>query len=387
MIQPDGLTFGPPSATGITLYVADSGDDNVVAVANATTSSPSQSAYINGTSAGIESPTGLTWGPNGDLYITDAGRTAPGYQGNIFQYDPIATTISAITPSSGAGDLAGQFPSTVFFDNQGNMLTADVGSNGPPTLDGSINQYTASGAFIQTLVSSSAFPDTGGGTSGISPSQMLLLPLPQITSNPPNPMCGVGGTTTLTAGASSSLGSPVVQWQVSTNGGKTFTDVTDGGVYSGATTPTLTITGATSAMSGYEYQAVFTNAADLATTTAAGTLTVQYQSQWAASAYSYSYAAYVYAFDAYVTGAGSYTAFYEEYFAYVYSQLANSYASAGNAAMTQFYAYYAYYYGYLGQYYAYADYAQSGGASVYSYDAYLDGYYGQYYSYYTAIGQ
>jgi hypothetical protein len=46
------------------------------------------------------------------------------------------------------------------------------------------------------------------------------------------------------------------QWQENTGSG--FSDVTDGGVYSGATTNALTITGATAGMSGYEYQCVVT---------------------------------------------------------------------------------------------------------------------------------
>ena len=49
-----------------------------------------------------------------------------------------------------------------------------------------------------------------------------------------------------------------------------FTDLSNGGVYSGVTTPTLTVTGATLAMNGYQYRAVFTNGtAPDATTTAA----------------------------------------------------------------------------------------------------------------------
>ena len=55
---------------------------------------------------------------------------------------------------------------------------------------------------------------------------------------------------------------------------RSFTDLTDAGVYSGSSTDTLTITGATSAMNGYQYEAVFTNTAG-GVTTSAVTLTVQ----------------------------------------------------------------------------------------------------------------
>ena len=55
-----------------------------------------------------------------------------------------------------------------------------------------------------------------------------------------------------------------MQWEVNTGSG--FTNMTNGGVYSGSSTGTLTITGATAAMNGYLYEAVFTNARPATTT-------------------------------------------------------------------------------------------------------------------------
>ncbi len=60
---------------------------------------------------------------------------------------------------------------------------------------------------------------------------------------------------------------PTVQWQVSTNGGKTFTNI------DGATNTTLYFDNVTTSMNGYEYRAVFTNMAGTAVTSVA-TLTV-----------------------------------------------------------------------------------------------------------------
>ena len=54
------------------------------------------------------------------------------------------------------------------------------------------------------------------------------------------------------------------------------------GVYSGSGTDTLTITGATAAMSGYQYEAVFSNSAGSATTTPAS-LSVQTKLYWDAA--------------------------------------------------------------------------------------------------------
>jgi len=88
---------------------------------------------------------------------------------------------------------------------------------------------------------------------------------PGITGNPSDQTVTAGNTATFTAAAS---GSPVptVQWQVSTDGGATFSNV------SGATSTTLAFS-TTGPENGNEYRAVFTNVFGTATTTAA-TLTV-----------------------------------------------------------------------------------------------------------------
>lgn len=69
--------------------------------------------------------------------------------------------------------------------------------------------------------------------------------------------------------------SPTYQWQVSTNAGGTYTNITNGGVYSGATTTALTITAPPVSMSGYFYRVVVSGAAPcVAANSAARILTV-----------------------------------------------------------------------------------------------------------------
>ena len=72
---------------------------------------------------------------------------------------------------------------------------------------------------------------------------------PTITANPPNRSICVNGNTTFN---SSATGATDYQWQVDNGSG--FVDITNGGVYSNATTGTLTITGATAGMNGYTYR-------------------------------------------------------------------------------------------------------------------------------------
>ncbi|MBC5835262.1 SprB repeat-containing protein, partial [Flavobacterium sp. F-408] len=93
---------------------------------------------------------------------------------------------------------------------------------------------------------------------------------PTITTNPPNRTICAANNTTFSVAAT---GATSYQWQVNTGSG--FTDLTNGGVYSGVTSTTLTITGATAGMSGYLYRAVAINGvATCFTNSNSGTLTV-----------------------------------------------------------------------------------------------------------------
>src|SRR5208283_2580536 len=130
--------------------------------------------------------------------------------------------------------------------------------------------------FTPTQVGTATISTTSGGLlidpSGVAYVSNASGSAPSITTNPSNDTVAAGGTATFTAAATGTP-TPTVQWQVSTNGGTSFANTSDGALYSGSTTGTLTITGATVGMNGYEYQAVFTNTGGTATSTAA-TLTV-----------------------------------------------------------------------------------------------------------------
>ncbi len=102
------------------------------------------------------------------------------------------------------------------------------------------------------------FTNSAGAATTSAATLTLNRFAPTITKQPGNQAVAAGGHASFTAAASGNP-TPTVQWYVSTNGGVSFTPITNGGVYSGARTDTLTITGATLAMNGYEYEAVFTN--------------------------------------------------------------------------------------------------------------------------------
>ncbi|WP_417352623.1 T9SS type A sorting domain-containing protein [Flavobacterium alkalisoli] len=68
----------------------------------------------------------------------------------------------------------------------------------------------------------------------------------------------IAANATFSVAVSGGSGTTNYQWQESTDNGTTWADITDGGVYSNATTNVLTITGVTALMDGYDYRVVIT---------------------------------------------------------------------------------------------------------------------------------
>jgi hypothetical protein len=209
LLQPSGLTFGTAAGDTDSLYVSSLGiilvggtptaAGMVSKVATATTS-PTTSTFVQAGSGGLNFAAGLTWGSDGKLYVVDLGATSN--NGNILRYQPNGAfdTVFAQTNSSGQGTLQFQFPSDALFDDEGRLVTANLGPAHPPTLQGSIYQYSSSGVFLQTLVASSSFPNTGPGESGISTSQLALALPPVVTGVSPTQGPVAGGTTVTITG-------------------------------------------------------------------------------------------------------------------------------------------------------------------------------------------
>ena len=67
-----------------------------------------------------------------------------------------------------------------------------------------------------------------------------------------------GSTVTFTVSADGAP-TPTLQWQVSTDQGTSWADLTDAAIYSGASAETLTVRSAPEALTGTQYRAVATN--------------------------------------------------------------------------------------------------------------------------------
>jgi len=151
-----------------------------------------------------------------------------------------------------------------------NSATADGGDGGvygigTPTVDANGQVTTAS--------------YTGTYTNAVTATQV------NIVTNPANQSTTVGGSATFTVTATGittttfAAGTPnytippatnadaglTYQWQQSTDNGATWTNITNGGVYSGATTASLVLTGVTIAMNGYDYRAIVNHTTHICT--------------------------------------------------------------------------------------------------------------------------
>jgi probable HAF family extracellular repeat protein len=163
----------------------------------------------------------------------------------------------------------------------GQTATFTAAASGKPTptvqwqvsSDGGKTFTNLSGANSTTLTLSNVQASQNGntyravfknsvGTANTSAATLTVQSAPVVKTNPSDQTVTVGQTATFTAAASGNP-TPTVQWQVSSDGGKTFTNL------SGATSTTLKLNNATAAMNGNEYRAVFTNSIGTAKTSAA----------------------------------------------------------------------------------------------------------------------
>lgn len=160
----------------------------------------------------------------------------------------------------------------------------EVSTDGGSTYNNVSNGTDYSGATIDTLTIISADETmdanlyrcvASGATSPDATSTAAKLSVntaPDITTQPSGSTICDGGNTSFTIAATGTGLS--YQWQVSSNGGTSYSNVNNGGVYSGATTNKLDITSATANGNGLKYRCVINGTCGNAATSNAATLTV-----------------------------------------------------------------------------------------------------------------
>lgn len=204
----------------------------------------------------------LTWGGSKLYGLTNYGGTHD--SGVVFSLDPVTysyTDIYNFTKSSGT------LP-------EGTLILSSYGDLYGMTSKGGTNNF---GVIFRLDTSTYTFEkllNFAGSSNGRAPAFTQLLEVcvpPIITMESTNAAICANGDTSFTVTATASA--PVTyQWEVNTGTG--FTDLTSTGMYSGATSQTLKLTGATSVMNGYVYRCVTMDGCDDSTLSNYDTLTV-----------------------------------------------------------------------------------------------------------------
>jgi autotransporter-associated beta strand protein len=162
---------------------------------------------------------------------------------NPLPSNPPNPVAAGANPSCGSNSLntMAPDPNTTFYW-QGTVL------NGQSTANPTTSAYTASasGTYYVTSQSTDGCWSAGSGSIAITVNTAASISVQPVDRN-----ISSGANTTFSVTASNATG---FQWQVDQGSG--FTDVTNGGVYAGATTATLTLTGVPVGFNGYQYRCV-----------------------------------------------------------------------------------------------------------------------------------
>jgi large repetitive protein len=213
-------------------------------------------ATLSGTpTAGGSFPLSLTANnsiaPNATQTLTVTVSQPPAFTSGSTATFVVGTAGSFTVTTSGVPTVnsiteTGSLPAGVTFTDNGNGTATIAGT---PTGTG--------GTYPLTLTAS----------NGVSPNATQNLTIqvnqaPVVTTNPVDQPNVAPGSSVSFSAAASGVPAPTVQWQRSTDGGTSFTNI------AGATSTTYTFTAA-AGDDGNKYRAVFTNSVGTATTTAA----------------------------------------------------------------------------------------------------------------------
>ena len=150
-------------------------------------------------------------------------------------------------------------PYTVVFSNGTTNTTI------PNYTSGSNIQVSPAATTTYTIVSVTG---SNGclGTNNTGSATITITPPASITTQPVASNTCIGNNATFTVVTGPSTGN-VIQWQVSSDSGRTYTNIVNAPPYSGATTGTLTVTGVTAAQNGLRFRAIIQGVCGAAVTT------------------------------------------------------------------------------------------------------------------------
>jgi hypothetical protein len=271
------VTTNPASQTvtsghNVTFTAAATGNPTPTVQWEVSTDGGNTFTNVAGATSATLTISGATASQNGSIYHA------------VFTNSVGSTTTANATLTVNYAPTIGSAPvSQTVTAGQAVTFTASATGNPAPTVqwqvstNGGSSYSSISGATSTTLTIGSTTASQNGyryravfansvGTATTTSATLTVLYAPTVSTNPTSQSVTQGQTATFTVAATGNP-APNVQWQVSTDGGNTFTNI------AGATSTTLTISSTTTSQNGYKYRAVFTNSVGSTTTTVA-TLTV-----------------------------------------------------------------------------------------------------------------
>lgn len=268
-----GTNFTPGNGNYVITFNFKNGNNYPVTITNiaslAFAAGPSNvSAYYNATN--IAGSPGAITAANGWIQFGSAtinatgGTTVDPFMSGLSLVVPANTTYRLLVSCETTGGGFNMGYSTLgagvstFSANGCSIITGDnIGYGGPqiPGVPGNTPRgFIGSVGFVPGSVATCTSP---ARTVTVTVNQPI-----SITAQPANAAVCTDKVTSFTVAAAGTT--PSYQWQVSTDVGNTFSNIANGGVYSGATSATLTVTAPPVSMNGYIYRCVVSGAAPCA---------------------------------------------------------------------------------------------------------------------------
>ncbi|HYF70001.1 MAG TPA: immunoglobulin domain-containing protein, partial [Ohtaekwangia sp.] len=237
---------------------------------------------IQSTPASASSGTTISWSHNGTGSLLNSNTLTPTYNHGVGETGVIIFTLTASNTNGSCASVTDEMEFTIRQNPvittppatqtvcEGNTINLSVTATGTgltyewfrggSTLGApsAANTLTISNA---TSANAGSYTVTVRGTcnaTGVTSAAatVTLNELPEVTTHPTNQTICENTNTSFTVSAGATSGA-VVQWQVSTDG-TTYTDLSNGVVYSNVDQPTLDLTNVPLANNGYLYRARIT---------------------------------------------------------------------------------------------------------------------------------
>jgi streptogramin lyase len=214
--------------------------------------------------SGLDKPFGVAVDGSGNVFIGDTGNNA------IKEYVRASNSLNTLVSSGLNG------PEGVAVDASGNVYIADTNNN-------AIKELLRSSNAVNTVASSGLTFPSGVAVDGsgkvyiadaFNNANQNFVPGISITSEPQNATALVGQTAPVSFMVAARGGTPPLsyQWQISTDNGLSFSNLSDGSGVAGSATPTLNVSDF-AAGGSVEYRAVITDTAGVTVASSAATLT------------------------------------------------------------------------------------------------------------------